>query len=54
VTLFAAAVATLPFGMLVDRVDRTRLLATTVLVWCIAIGVVGFSTDDTMLAEFRG
>ena len=36
-----AAVATLPFGILADRIHRIRLLAVIIVVWSIAIAVSG-------------
>lgn len=53
VTLFTAAVATLPRGILADRIDRTNLLAASVLLWCAAIVAGGFSVDYLMLVLSR-
>src|SRR5512143_3362872 len=33
------AIATLPFGWLVDRANRTRVLALTVVLWGVAMGL---------------
>lgn len=47
------AVATLPFGALADRVNRTRLLWISVLVWSAAMIATGASTSFTMLLLTR-
>lgn len=41
VVLVAGAAATLPIGVLTDRVDRTRLLAVTVALWSVAMLAAG-------------
>lgn len=47
------AVATLPFGVLTDRVNRSRLLQLSVLTWGAAELVGGLSTSFTMLVLAR-
>ncbi len=39
------AVATLPFGWLVDRTNRTRMLALTVVLWGVAMGLSAVTTS---------
>jgi predicted MFS family arabinose efflux permease len=39
------AVATLPFGWLVDRTNRTRVLALTVVLWGVAMGLSAAATS---------
>lgn len=51
-TIFAAA-ATLPFGVLADRVPRVRLLAASVGLWAIAMLAAGFAGSFTALLAFR-
>ncbi|HLG71403.1 MAG TPA: MFS transporter [Chloroflexota bacterium] len=53
VTLFMAAIATLPCGILVDRISRTKLLAGSILLWCAAIVAGGASVDYLMLVLSR-
>jgi len=48
-----AAVATLPFGWLVDRVNRVRLLTWTVASWGVAMALSGFATTYTFLLLSR-
>jgi MFS family permease len=50
VTLLVAAVAVIPFGLLVDRVPRVRMLSISIVLWSIAtiLGAVA-STYDTLL-----
>jgi predicted MFS family arabinose efflux permease len=47
------AVATLPVGILTDRVNRSRLLRYSILIWCAAMVVSGASTSFTMLLISR-
>ncbi|MGH8162791.1 MAG: MFS transporter, partial [Rhodanobacteraceae bacterium] len=47
------ALATLPFGILVDRMNRTRLLAACIVVWSIAMAVSAASTSYPMLLLCR-
>ncbi|HET7588004.1 MAG TPA: MFS transporter, partial [Gammaproteobacteria bacterium] len=47
------AFATLPLGILADRVRRVRLLTIAVLVWSIAMAVSGASTSYLMLLLSR-
>ncbi|MGH8161397.1 MAG: MFS transporter [Gammaproteobacteria bacterium] len=47
------AIATLPLGILADRVRRVRLLTIAILVWSIAMAVSGFSTSYVMLLVTR-
>jgi MFS family permease len=53
VTTGISAAATLPFGILVDRVVRTRLLGWTVVVWSIAMVVSGTATSYLYLLSAR-
>jgi predicted MFS family arabinose efflux permease len=53
VTTAVSAVATLPFGMYVDRVNRTRLLARTILVWAAAMVASGVATSFLFLLLAR-
>ena len=47
------AVATLPMGLLTDRVNRTRLLWISILVWCAAMIASGAATSFLMLLLTR-
>jgi predicted MFS family arabinose efflux permease len=47
------ALATLPVGMLVDRVHRVRLLAGAILIWSVAMVSSGASTSFEMLLLTR-
>ncbi|MGH7058123.1 MAG: MFS transporter, partial [Acetobacteraceae bacterium] len=47
------AIATLPLGVLADRVRRVRLLTIAVLIWSVAMAVSGFSTSYEMLLVTR-
>ncbi|MGH8145333.1 MAG: MFS transporter [Rhodanobacteraceae bacterium] len=47
------AIATLPFGVLVDRVNRRRLLVAGIGIWSIAMAASGASVDYTMLLLTR-
>jgi sugar phosphate permease len=49
----AAAAATVPFGVLTDRVCRTRLMTVTVVLWGIAMAVSAASQSFTMLLLTR-
>ncbi|MGN6250486.1 MAG: MFS transporter [Marmoricola sp.] len=48
-----SALATLPIGRWVDRVDRVRLLAAAILVWSAAMVVCGAATSYGMLLAGR-
>jgi predicted MFS family arabinose efflux permease len=48
------AAATLPFGWLVDRVNRVRLLTWIVAGWSVAMALSAFSTSYTFLVVSRG
>jgi len=48
-----AAIATLPIGLLTDRVNRVRLLSIAVLVWSLTMVVSGASDSYTMLLLTR-
>jgi predicted MFS family arabinose efflux permease len=48
-----AMLGTLPIGILTDRTRRTRLLAASVVVWSIAVGVSGAATSYTWLLLSR-
>jgi predicted MFS family arabinose efflux permease len=52
-TSVAAAVATVPVGVLTDRVDRTRLLAASVVLWAVAMAVAGMATAYWQLLAAR-
>jgi len=47
------AVATLPMGVLADRVNRVRLLTGAIVVWSVAEGLSGVATSFTMLLLTR-
>jgi len=47
------AIATLPLGVLTDRVKRTLLLAGSLVVWAIAVGVAGASLSFAMFFAAR-
>ncbi|MGA9340902.1 MAG: MFS transporter [Rhodanobacteraceae bacterium] len=47
------AVVTLPFGVLADQVDRTRLLTIGIVVWSVAMLVNGASNSYSMLLVSR-
>ncbi|MGH8233402.1 MAG: MFS transporter [Rhodanobacteraceae bacterium] len=47
------ALATLPFGILVDRMNRTRLLTAAIVVWSVAMAVSAFSTSYPMMLLCR-
>lgn len=47
------AVATLPVGVLVDRVNRTRLLAVAIAIWSLAMVGSGLATSYSMLLFTR-
>ena len=49
----SAALATLPIGVLTDRVCRTRLLAIGIAVWSLAMGASAFATSFEMLLMTR-
>lgn len=53
VSTAVGALFTLPLGTLSDRVNRTRLLSSAVLVWSIATFVSGMSTSFEMLLFTR-
>lgn len=53
VSQFAAAIGTLPMGVLADRVRRQRLIWISVLVWAAAMLCAGLSTSYTMLLLSR-
>lgn len=48
-----AAIVTLPFGILVDKVQRTRLLVITIAVWSLVQAISGASNSYTMLLLSR-
>lgn len=48
-----AAIATIPFGMVTDRVRRVRLLAVVVAVWSLALVMGGLVTTFAMLLVSR-
>lgn len=48
-----AALATIPFGVLTDRISRTLLLAISLLIWAAAAGVTGASATIAMFFGAR-
>jgi len=52
-TLIASAIGGAAFGLLADRVGRTRGLMVSILVYSIASGACGLSTTILQLAVFR-
>jgi len=53
VSLGMGAIATLPFGWLVDRVNRTRLLSWAVVVWGLAMALSALATSYLFLLLSR-
>jgi predicted MFS family arabinose efflux permease len=53
ITTAVSAVATLPFGVYVDRADRSRILAWGTVVWTAATIVSGLATNYLMLLATR-
>ncbi len=53
VSVGIGAVATLPIGVLTDRVNRTRLLWISVLVWALAVVASGLAVSFAMLLLTR-
>jgi predicted MFS family arabinose efflux permease len=53
VTALAGAIGTLPFGWLVDRTRRTRVLALAVLVWAVAMLVCASAISYAYLLAAR-
>lgn len=53
VVAFVGAACTVPFGLLADRVRRTRLLVVTVALWGLATLVSGAATSYTWLLVAR-
>lgn len=47
------ALATIPLGILADRVNRTALLAISLILWAAAVGVVGAAVSFAMLFGAR-
>jgi MFS family permease len=43
------ALATLPFGVLIDKVNRTQLLSIMILLWCAAMLACGAAVSYPML-----
>ena len=52
-TLLASAIGGLLFGLLADRVGRTRSLMLSILVYSVASGACGLSSSVLQLAMFR-
>lgn len=50
---FVGAGASIPLGILTDRVSRTMLLALTLVMWCIALIFVGAAVSFAMLFGAR-
>jgi MFS family permease len=53
VSQFVAAVVAVPLGTLVDRINRTRMLAIGVLCWAVVMGVSAASQSFTQLVLIR-
>jgi MFS family permease len=53
VSTFVGALTTIPFGALVDRVTRTRLLAGAVLAWAVTMAVSAVAPDYQWLLFTR-
>jgi predicted MFS family arabinose efflux permease len=53
VSSLVGAIATLPAGVLIDRLPRVRLLSTAVVLWSLAMLVSGFATSFLMLLVTR-
>jgi MFS family permease len=53
VSTFIGALATIPFGVLVDRVTRTRVLVGAVLVWAVTMAVGAAAPDYQWLLFTR-
>jgi MFS family permease len=53
VSTFIGALATIPFGVLVDRVTRTRILVGAVLVWAVTMAVGAAAPDYQWLLLTR-
>lgn len=53
VSSLVGAVATVPAGVLVDRVDRTRMLALAIIGWSAAMALSGFATSFLFLLLTR-
>jgi MFS family permease len=52
-TLFASAIGGALFGLIADRVGRTRALMASILVYSVSSGACGLSTSIVQLACFR-
>jgi MFS family permease len=52
-TLVASAIGSFIFGLLADRMGRSRMLSLSILTYSIFTFACGFSTSVTMLAVFR-
>jgi MFS family permease len=50
---FVGAAATIPLGMLVDRLKRTWLLALSLVIWAAAMGATGAAVSFAMLFGAR-
>jgi MFS family permease len=48
-----SAVATAPIGLLTDRTNRTRLLAMSLVIWTVGMGLTGAAVSFTMLFGAR-
>lgn len=53
VVSFVGAIGTLPFGVLIDRVVRRRILMWVILTWSVAEAITGVSTSYTFLIATR-
>ncbi|MGH3765026.1 MAG: MFS transporter [Pseudonocardiaceae bacterium] len=53
VSVGVGALATLPFGVLIDRVNRVRLLSMVILLWCAAMVACGAAVSYPMLLACR-
>ncbi len=52
-TLIASAIGSFGFGLLADRLGRSRVLSLSILTYSVFTFACGFSTSITMLAVFR-
>lgn len=53
VVSFTGAFTTLPFGVLVDRINRRNVLAVTILLWSLAMASSGLATSYIFLLATR-
>lgn len=53
VVSFAGAIGTLPFGVLIDRIVRRRILLAVILIWSAAEAITGLATSFTFMIAVR-